>query len=277
MRRPVEKLAATAVVAALALAGCTSPSSDLGAAPTSTPTSSSSPTAATPPDPGPTPKVGECHDLSFRQAISVVGRTEPVPCRRRHTAQTFHVGHLELATESGAARRVDSRAAQKQARTTCTGRLARHLGRTPRELRLTMAQAVWFTPSQARADAGADWFRCDVVVVTAPRQLLRLPRRTKGWGDAPAIAMCATAAPGTKRFARVTCGRRHAWVAVATVDLPGRRLPGQAPIADRMEGPCRDAARSRADDPLDLTWSQESPTAEQWAAGRRWGICWVPA
>jgi hypothetical protein len=204
MRRPVEKLAAVAVVAALALAGCTSPSSDLGAAPTSTPTSSSSPTAATPPDPGPTPKVGECHDLTFRQA-------------------------------------------------------------------------VWFTPSQARADAGADWFRCDVVVVTAPRQLLRLPRRTKGWGDAPAIAMCATAAPGTKRFKRVTCGVKHSWVAVATVDIPGRRLPGQDAIADRMEAPCRDAARSRADDPLDFTWSQESPTAEQWHAGRHYGICWAPS
>ena len=86
------------VVAALALSGCTSSSSDPGDAPTSTPTSSS-PTTTTPPDPGPTPRVGECHDLSFRQAISVVGRTEPVRCRTRHTAQTFHVGRLELATK----------------------------------------------------------------------------------------------------------------------------------------------------------------------------------
>jgi hypothetical protein len=266
-----------AVVAVLALSGCTSSSSDSDGAPTSTPTSTSTPTQTTPPDPGPTPKVGECHDLTFRQAVSVVGRTEPVPCGRGHTAETFHVGRLELATAAGAVRRVDSRAAQKQARTTCTARLPRHLGLTHRGLRLTMAQAVWFTPSQARADAGADWFRCDVVVVTAPRQLLRLPRRTKGWGDAPAIAMCATAAPGTKRFKRVTCGAKHSWVAVATVDIPGRRLPGQDAIADRMEASCRDAARSRADDPLDFTWSQESPTAEQWHAGRHYGICWAPS
>jgi hypothetical protein len=90
--------------------------------------------------------------------------------------------------------------------------------------------------------------------------------------------MCATAAPGTKAFKRVGCGARHTWRASSTVDLPGKgRLPKQADIAARMEATCRDAARSQADDPLDFTWSQESPTKEQWEAGRRYGICWVPA
>ena len=89
--------------------------------------------------------------------------------------------------------------------------------------------------------------------------------------------MCATAAPGTQAFRRVGCGARHAWLAVATVDIPGRKLPTKAAVADRMEEPCGDVARSRADDPLDFTWSQESPTQEQWAAGQRYGICWVPA
>ena len=186
---------------ALALSACTSsptkPVSDSTPSP-STPTATES---TPPPDPGPRPKVGECHLLSFNQAVSVVGRTEPVACKRRHTAETYFVGRLRLATKAGHVRRVDSRAAQRQARTTCTARLPRHLGRTPRELRLTLAQAVWFTPSPARAEA----------------------------------------------------------------------------VADRMEGPCGDAARARAGDPLDFTWSQESPSREQWAAGQRYGICWVPA
>ncbi len=269
-----------AAVAALVLAltACTTtptaPVSD------STPSASSSPTpteTTPPPDPGPRPKVGECHLLSFGQAVAVVGRTEAVKCRRKHTAETYFVGRLELGTKAGHVRRVDSRAAQRQARSTCSARLPQHLGRTPRELRLTMAQSVWFTPSPKRAEAGADWFRCDVVVVAAPQRLLVLPRRTKGWGDAPVVAMCATAAPGTKAFTRVGCGAKHAWEAVSTVDIPGKELPTKAAVADRMEGPCGDAARSRADDPLDFTWSQESPTAEQWDAGQRYGICWVPA
>ncbi|NPD05910.1 hypothetical protein HN031_14565 [Nocardioides sp. zg-1308] len=276
----MRRLPLLALVAALALGGCTSPSD--GEPPAGTPSTSATPTGTVPtetvpPDPGPDPRVGECHALSFGQAVAVVGRTAPVPCRRRHTAQTYFVGRLDLETGAGFTRRVDSRAAQRQARQACTTRLPRHLARTPRELRLSMARAVWFTPSPRRAEAGADWFRCDLVVVAAPEQLLRLPRRTRGWGDTPAIAMCATAAPGTAQFARVACGGRHSWRAVTTVDLPGRRLPRQAAIAARMESSCRNAARAQADDPLDFVWSQESPTREQWDAGQRYGICWAPA
>ncbi|MBL0749649.1 septum formation family protein [Nocardioides baculatus] len=261
----------------LALSGCTSsptkPVSD-----TPSPSASTTPTETTPPpDPGPTPKVGECHLLSFGQAVNVVGRTEPVKCKRKHTAETYFVGRLKLATKAGHVRRVDSQAAQKQARTTCAARLPKHLGRTPRELRLTLARSVYFTPPPQRAEAGADWFRCDVVVVAGPRRLLTLPRATKGFGAAPAVAMCATAAPGTTAFKRVGCAAKHAWRAVSTVDLPGKRLPSKGAVADLMDGPCGDAARESAADPLDFTWSQESPTQEQWDAGQRYGICWVPA
>jgi hypothetical protein len=273
--RTLRTLAAAGALV-LALTACTAsptrPVSD------TTPSASLTPTETTPPpDPGPRPRVGECHLLSFGQAVAVVGRTEPVRCRRKHTAETYFVGRLELRTKAGHVRRVDSRAAQRQARSTCTTRLPRHLGRTPRELRLTMAQSVWFTPSPKRAEAGADWFRCDLVVVAGPKRLLPLPRSTKDWGAAPVVAMCATAAPGTRAFRRVGCGSKHAWLAVSTVDIPGRKLPTKDAVADRMEGPCGDAARARAGDPLDFTWSQESPTKEQWEAGQRYGICWVPA
>ncbi len=267
---------AAILAAALLSAGCTSSPSDPAEAPTSE-SPSATPSETEPPDPGPRPKVGDCHALSFRQAVAVVGRTEPVACRRPHTAQTFFVGRLRLETPAGKTRRVDSDAAQRQARTTCLARLPRHLGVGARELRLTMAQAVWFTPSPNRAEAGADWFRCDVVAVAAPRQLQQLPRQTKGWGDAPVLGMCATAAPGTPGFRRVGCGSKHAWQALATVDIPGRKLPAQPAVAARMESPCGDVARARADDPLDFTWTQEIPTREQWDAGQRYGICWVPA
>ena len=270
---------AATLIAALLSAGCSVSPSEPADAPSSTESPSSTPTETetVPPDPGPTPKVGECHALSFRQAVAVVGRTEPVACRRKHTAQTYFVGRLRLETPAGKTRRVDSDAAQRQARTTCLARLPGHLGVAPRELRLTMAQAVWFTPSPKHAEAGADWFRCDVVAVAAPRELQQLPRQTKGWGDAPVLAMCATAAPGTPGFRRVSCGAKHAWQAMATVDIPGGKLPAQAAIADRMESPCGDVARARADDPLDFTWTQEIPTREQWDSGQRYGICWVPA
>ena len=262
------------VAAAVLLSGCTSPADPPADAPTPSASSTPSATATTPPDPGPTPRLRECHDLTFRQAVAVVGRTAPVACRRPHTAQTYFVGRLDLTTKSAFTRRVDSQAAQRQMSRACTTRLPRHLGRTPRELRLSMVRAVWFSPSPARAEAGADWFRCDVVAVASPGTLLRLPPRTTGW-DGP--AMCATAAPGTRGFRRVTCGAEHTWRAVATVDIPGRRLPAREAVAARMDPVCREVAADSTDDPLDFTWSQESPTRAQWAAGQRYGICWVPA
>lgn len=272
-----------AVAAGLALVvlatGCTSSAEPADAPSTSptSPTTAGDEVATVPPDPGPAPKVGQCHALSFRQALALVGRTEPVACRKKHTAQTYFVGRLRLETPAGAIRRVDSDAAQRQARTTCLSRLPAHLGVTPRELRLTMAQAVWFTPSPRHAEAGADWFRCDVVAVASPRQLLPLPARTQGWGTAPVVAMCATASPGTPAFRRVGCGTPHAWLAVASVDIAGRTLPARSAVVEAMDSTCRDVARARATDPLDFTWSQESPTAEQWGAGQRYGICWVPS
>lgn len=280
MRTPLPAMVtALAGVLAVLLAGCTGPTAPGGdptpsASGSPSPSSSSAPVGTEAPDPGPTPEVGECHALSMRQAVAVVGRTAPVPCRRPHTAQTFFVGRLDLTTGSGFTRRVDSQAAQRQMSRACTTRLPRHLGRTPRELRLRMVRAVWFGPSQARADAGADWFRCDIVAVAAPGTLLRLPRRTKGW-DAP--AMCATAEPGSRGFRRVACGAKHSWRAAATVDIPGRRLPARDAVAARMDPVCRDVAADATDDPLDFSWSQESPTREQWVAGQRYGICWVPA
>ena len=269
------RLTAGLVAAVLVLGGCSVTGSSTTDAPAGeapgdrTSAATEAETPESPPDPGPTPEVGECHAISFRQAVSAIGRTDPVACRREHTAQTFFVGRVR--GDLGSAR------AQRRIREACTSRLPAHLGRTPRELRLGMAQAVWFTPSPRRAEAGADWFRCDVVVVARPRTLLPLPRRTKGWGagEAPALQMCATAAPGSPGFTRVTCAADHAWVAVASVDLPGKRLPKAAQVADRMDPTCRDAARARTEE-LDFSWTQEGPTRERWDAGLRYGICWVP-
>jgi hypothetical protein len=264
---------AAALAGLLLVAGCTSGGDGSPQQPTET---TPSPSTAVQPTPSqPVPAVGECRAYGLKAAVAPVSRVEPRSCRRQHTAETFFVGRLDLV-RGGHRLAVDSPAVQAQPAQRCTEGLSRHLRATPRELRLTMAQALWFTPSVDDATAGADWFRCDVVVVAAPDRLLPLPRRTAGM-PLERIAMCATAEPGTSGFTRVVCSRRHSWRAVATVDLPGAKVPAPAVAADRMESACRDAARARASDPLDFEWSQESPTRQQWEAGRRWGICWAPA
>ena len=41
-----------------------------------------------------------------------------------------------------------------------------------------MLRAVWFTPTVAQSDRGADWFRCDVIAVAGTEKLAPLTGRS---------------------------------------------------------------------------------------------------
>lgn len=278
MRNLYRAVVAGALATGLLLGAC-SPSEDQDAG--SDPTTSASPgtasnTATTPAEPTPAPRAGRCYRLSFDEAVSPESEVAPVGCAKKHTAQTFHVGTLDLL-QDGHLLAVDSRRAREQVTSVCRDRLRRHVGG---DVRLSMLAAVWFTPDHAAADTGADWFRCDVVALAGDDTLAQLPRRSAGLltGDgANAWAMCGTAAPGTRGFNRVPCSARHTWRALRAVELSGSDYPDGKAVAAAMATPCRDAARDVAADPLDVEWSEEAPTKQQWRSGRRYGLCWAPA
>ena len=223
------------------------------------------------------PRKFGCHRLSYEQAVApVVGGTD-VPCAKKHTSQTYKTGRLPLLAD-GHLVAVDSPSVQGAVASSCTSLLGAHVGGSPEDLRLSMVQAVWFTPSVDEAAAGADWFRCDVLALAAPGRLASLPTSSKGLvGASDDFAMCGTASPDAASFQRVPCSAKHTWLAASSVDLTGDAYPSASAASEQMESACRSAARSRADDPLDFSWSQESPTEEQWQVGQRYGICWVPA
>ncbi|WP_310526265.1 septum formation family protein, partial [Nocardioides sp.] len=240
---------------------------------------------ASAPSPAPSPKVAVvprpakngCHRLSYAQAVApVVGGTE-VACRKPHTSQTYKIGRLSLVS-SGHLMAVDSPSVQAAVASSCTTLLRAHVGGSPEDLRLSMVQAVWFTPSVEEAAAGADWFRCDVVALATPGRLAALPRSTEGLvGASDRFAMCGTTSPSAASFRRVPCSAAHSWVATSTVALSAKSYPSATASSTQMESACRSAARNRAADPLDFTWSEERPSKDQWDAGRRYGICWAPA
>ena len=266
------------VLVVLLLAGC----SDDATPPTSTPSSSP---AASPAEPSASadavavrrPVRNGCHRLTYAEAVApVVGGTE-ASCRKKHTAQTYKIGRLDLVS-GGHLVAVDSPSVQAGVAATCTSLLGKHVGGAPEALRLSVVQPVWFTPSVEDAAAGADWFRCDVVALAGNSRLAPLPPASKGLvGSSDRFSMCGTAPPDAASHQRVPCSASHSWVAASTVDLTGKSYPSAAAAGDQMESACRSAARARADDPLDFTWSEERPSQDQWDAGQRYGICWVPA
>ena len=223
---------------------------------------------------------GACYDLSYDEAVAPTASLRDVDCAADHTAQSFHVGRLERVV-GGRLLAVDARRLQDQVATTCPELLAGHVGGTEEQQRLSMLRSVWFTPTVKQSDAGADWFRCDVIAVARDSQLLPLT------GDLAGVlatevgrdryGMCGTAEPGTDGFERVACAESHSWRALRTVVLTGEDYPGEDAAQAAGEGPCTDAARAQAADPLDFQWGYEWPTEDQWAMGQTFGICWAPS
>lgn len=277
MRYPRRRAASAGAVLApllsLVLAGCTADGPSTSPSPTAAPTP---PPTATP---APAPASGTCHQLTYAQAVAPTTTDDPVDCTGRHTAETYAVGRLSTELD-GHLLAVDSPRVQAQVRRTCPDRLGRFVGGTAEDLRLSMVRAVWFTPTVAASDDGADWFRCDVIVVAGDERLAAVTgslRGVLGAGGArrDTVAMCGTAEPGTNGFRRVTCSSEHRWRALRTVDL-GRSYPGTAAARDAGQSPCRKAGQDVAADALDYRWAYEWPTRAQWDAGQTYGICWAP-
>ena len=262
---------------ALVLTGCSG--DDAGNAGDADGDSSSSPTTSASPTPEPPrkPRKGDCHRLSWDDALAPTADTEPDGCTNA-TAITFYVGTLKKRSD-GTLHPVDSDVVANQLSKACPRELRSFLGGSREDRRLTVLTTVWFTPTLEEQAAGADWYRCYLVAPAGRDKLLKVRkgmRNALAEGRAEKYELCATGKAGKPSFRHVPCSRSHTWKAVSTVDLAGEKYPGRKEVADRMADPCTDAATDRAADPLNVRWTQEGPTKEQWKAGQRYGVCWVP-
>lgn len=267
--------AALAVVLAVASASCSA--EEDAPAPERT-TSAATPPATASPPPTP-PKAGRCYRLNFAQALSPTSTANHTPCPRSHTAETYAVGRLDTVVD-GHLLAVDSARVQAQVAETCPAELARFVGGDTADLRLSMIRSVWFTPSVEESDEGANWYRCDAVVVAGDEKLAESKGTLQDALDDPATleryAMCGTSAPDEAQFERVTCASDHSWRAIDVVPYEEDSYPGEATVRDRLEEPCENAGLDAAADPLDYEWGFEYPTREQWEMGQTYGLCWAP-
>ena len=270
------------LVAALALAACSSGDKK---EPAADETSSAPPTTpAVAPPPPPPPNKDACYRLSYDEAVAPTSDDTPVPCTKPHTSQTFSVGQLDLVS-NGHLLRVDADAVQKKVAHRCPDQLAAYVGATEQQLRLSLLRPVWFTPTVEQSDAGAEWYRCDVIAVTGDKQVAKIDQNLAGALKQPAgraeFAMCGTAQPGTAAFRRVLCREDHTWKAISVIDLADQAgkhgsWPGEKVVQAAGQDACQAAARAIASDALDYEWGYEWPTKDQWEAGQDYGRCWSP-
>ena len=141
---------------------------------------------------------------------------------------------------------------------------------------------VWFSPTLEEADAGARWYRCDLVAFGKGEELARqegsVPRGVLSNGGLARFGLCGTAAPGSDGFERVLCSLPHTWRAIATIELAGGEdYPGEAAVRSGGDSECQDLVRELEDFALTFTYGWEWPTKAQWRAGQRHGFCWAQA
>jgi hypothetical protein len=266
-----------ALTAGLVLAGGTACTGEDDPAPDPTP--APSPAALPSASALPLPSARACYQVTYDEALAPTTDATAVDCAGEHTAQTYAAGRLDTVVD-GHLLAVDSTRVREQVALACPDQLGGFVGGSVDDLRLSMLRAVWFTPTVEESDAGADWYRCDVIALAGAEELAPLTGRLGGALDTPAgrdrWGMCGTAAPDDRGFARVLCSAEHAWRAVAVVELPDGAYPGVAAVREQGQTICEDAGREAAEDPLDFQWGYEWPTREQWGSGQTFGRCWVP-
>ncbi|MBF4163400.1 septum formation family protein [Nocardioides acrostichi] len=284
MSRLRTPLAVLAAGTALLLAGCSgeespSPETAGSSAPTSS-AASATPTKPAAAKSAPTPAKGACYRLSYDQALAPTATRKPTPCSTRDTTTfTFEVGQLSTNV-GGHLLAVDSARVRNQPATTCPAALSRFVGGGTDALRLSVLRSVWFTPTVEQSDAGASWFRCDLVALAEQGELAPLVGRLRGVLATPEgrtrYGLCSPAEPGTTGYLRIPCSQKHSWRAIQVVDIAGDSYPGEDTVRAAGQSQCENAGRDAASDPLDFTWGYEWPTKEQWADGQDYGLCWAP-
>ena len=274
------RLPAALLLLVVALTACTG-----GDEPSSSPSPSSAPSSSATPTPPPRatapprPANRACYALSYDEAVAPTTSTDPVPCTRQHTSTTFAVGPLDTVVD-GHLLAVDSARVRDQVAASCPSRFESFVGGSVEDRRLSMLRPVWFTPTVDDSDAGASWYRCDVVALATEGELAPLTGPLAGVLSTDAgrdrYGMCGTAEPGTASFARVVCTRQHSWRAIAVVPFDAGPYPGVATVRAAGATPCRDAGASAASGSLDYEWGYEWPSRAQWNAGQTFGRCWAP-
>jgi hypothetical protein len=280
VRRWTAALPAALLVLLASATGCSGDDEKPDEAATTPPTSGTV-TAPDRPEVPPAPPEKGCYRLTLDELTEPTNNAEPVRCATEHTSQTIHVGRLRLVYD-GHAVAVDSQRVRRQVAEDCPRRLADYVGGSAEQRDLSRFGVVWFSPTLDEADAGARWYRCDLVAFGKGEELYRqkgaVPRGVLGDGGLARFGLCGTAAPGSDGFERVLCSLPHTWRAIATIQLGGGdEYPGEDAVRDDGDSDCQDRVRELEDFALTFTYGWEWPTRAQWRAGQRYGFCWAQA
>ena len=225
------------------------------------------------------PEVGQCRLLEPEDVLAASNASPPVDCTERHTAETFAVGEFpdDVVPDEGD---IDDPALGAHVFDACEKQFRRFLGGDESLVMRSTVTWAWFRPSQDAWDAGARWWRCDVVGGgEESTSLVTLPKTAEGilLGDPEDKWLVCVDGPTVADSVKIPCSEKHTWRAVTTIVLgdPDEDYPGDRVVAARTRDYCSDSVGAWMNYPVDYdfgyTWFHEA----EWKAGNRRSICWA--
>ena len=199
-----------------------------------------------------TPQVGECHDLTWKQALQPSDTAAAVPCDQEHTTQTVAIKHYDNPKWNDVGWLI------RKASPACLRGATAAVG-SSKIMSMSAYEFFFFVPTKAEREEGADWLRCDLGI-EARKQLIQLPETLKPrrLPLANRYLKCIN-----RRNDYVPCSQPHRFRAKASVTLAGS-YPSKARAA-KAAGKCRPKVGAR------FTYSY--PTRVQWKVGYRTLVC----
>jgi Septum formation len=270
------------VVLLVALTGCANAGDLLDDQPVDRRTASPGPT----PEPkvaASAPKLGACRMLTKADIAPPTNDDPEIPCAKRHTAVTYHVDEWPAKLVKSARGLGDPRLAS-YVTDKCDGAWRRTVGGDLEAWVTSIVSWAWYRPTPRQFDAGAHWFRCDLVAGQTTRRLEPLPRDVDG--------MLAKAfddryhACWTEKFSDkpnadagelTSCARRHQQRAVGIVRVgrPKADYPGERTAFDKSNRLCGDVVAKWRGDRRPGEYGLQWPRRSDWSDGERHATCWA--
>jgi Septum formation len=206
------------------------------------------------------PVVGECRAITYKQVFAESNSTPPIACSESHTANTFAAPLLpaDLTWESTDA------AIGKAVSRKCGAAYLDFLGGTDLTRALTAYSSAWFQPTQAQRDAGARWFRCDLILYRGTK-LSPLPYDTAPAVPDPITNKVRRCLKATT-FYTTTCDDTHAWRGTHSLKLRKGDYPTARQMAKLAVSGCKGHVKAGE-------FRYYPPTKAQWKAGYRVLVC----
>jgi hypothetical protein len=223
------------------------------------------------------PRTGECRVLAPEDIAEPSNDSPAVGCGQPHTAETFLVDEFVGRTADLS---WDDPALGAAAYDRCQPRWRRFVGADESLALRTLLEWAWFRPTEEQWEAGARWYRCDVVAGTEESaQLPALQPTARGalLGRPDDRWMACVDGATVNGSPWVPCASPHSWRAVTTVVVGDKDAgyPGDRLVEVVSRDYCRESVVAWLDYPLDYEFGYTYFHRAEWERGNRRSVCWA--